>query len=62
MASFVILGTVSESRSGPQVANIRKTLKTTQQPQEVDEQMVTDSREVVVPSEKPNKKSSKSKG
>lgn len=45
-----------------EVANIRKTLKTTQQPQEVDEQMVTDSREVLVPSEKPNKKSSKSKG
>ncbi len=44
-----------------QVASIKKTLKTTQQ-QDVEEQMVTDSRDVVVQPEKPTKKASKTKG
>ena len=44
-----------------QVANIKKTLKSTQQ-QDVEEQMVTDSRDISSQPEKPTKKSSKAKG
>ena len=44
-----------------QVANIKKTLKSSQQ-QDVDEQMVTDSRDINTQPEKPAKKSSKTKG
>lgn len=43
-----------------EVANIKKTLKTTQQ--DMDDQMVADSREVPMTTEKPTKKASKSKG
>ena len=44
-----------------QVANIKKTLKSSQQ-QDVEEQMVTDSRDISTQPEKPTKKSSKTKG
>lgn len=44
-----------------QITNIKKTLKSTQQ-QGNDEQMVTDSREIPAQSDKPSKKSSKTKG
>jgi COP9 signalosome complex subunit 7 len=44
-----------------EVSNIKKTLKTSQQ-QEVEEQMVTDSRDMSSSQEKPTKKSSKTKG
>lgn len=44
-----------------EVTNIKKTLKSTQQP-DMEEQMVTDSRETPQPSEKPTKKPSKTKG
>ncbi|KAL5013385.1 hypothetical protein ScPMuIL_007655 [Solemya velum] len=43
------------------ITNIKKTLKSTQQ-QGNDEQMVTDSREIPAQSDKPSKKSSKTKG
>ncbi|KAJ8321118.1 hypothetical protein KUTeg_002705 [Tegillarca granosa] len=43
-----------------EVSNIKKTLKSTQQP-DADEHMVSDSRDVVM-SDKPSKKSSKMKG
>ena len=43
------------------VANIKKTLKSTQQ-QDMDEQMVADSREMPSQPEKPNKKCAKTKG
>lgn len=44
-----------------EVMNIKKTLKNTQQ-QDTDEQMVTDSRDVATASDKPAKKSNKTKG
>ncbi|KAK3103747.1 hypothetical protein FSP39_021585 [Pinctada imbricata] len=44
-----------------EVHNIKKTLKSTQQ-QDTDEQMVTDSRDVAMSSDKPAKKASKTKG
>lgn len=46
--------------SSSKVTNIKKTLKTTQQ--DMDDQMVADSREVPMTTEKPTKKASKSKG
>lgn len=44
-----------------EVANIKKTIKTTQQ-QDMDEQMVTESRDLPSTSDKPAKKTSKTKG
>jgi hypothetical protein len=45
-----------------QVTNIKKTLKNTPPQADIDEQMVTDSREISLQPEKPSKKSSKTKG